>query len=85
MTFQECPDPPPPPTADPASSNAAGWALLGVAVVVLVVDWLLKRSGRPDMSEWSKKKLRRVRWLWRIIGVSIFGSLLWHMLFGGPF
>jgi len=78
----QCPDVPP--VDDPAASNVAGWIWVALAVGVLAIDWYLLHTHRPDLSQWIKKHIKH-RWVWRILGGAIFGSLLWHLLFGGPF
>lgn len=71
--------PPPPPT--PPNQNAAGWVLLGIVIGVLLADWILHKTGHKTVSQWTNKILGKHAW-W-IKGL-ILGSLLWHLIFGGP-
>ena len=77
-----CPSQPPP---TPASSNLAGWLLLGLLVGVLAIDYfVLYKRGKPTISQWLKRKTgKHARWL-KPLGVGLLGLLLFHLFWGGP-
>lgn len=78
----QCPDPPV--TPDPSQSNAGGWALLIVLpLVVLVIDYVLWKTGRPTMSQWSKKNVRKHP-IKLGFALGLITLLMLHIAAGGP-
>jgi len=75
----ECQETPP----SPAASNAGGWMLLALGAAVLVFELWAYRTGRPTISQWIRRRVGRWKW-WGLFGGVLLGSLLWHLLFGGP-
>jgi hypothetical protein len=67
----------------PAQSNAGGWVFLGVLLAVIVYEIVAVKTGRPTISQWTKRTFGRRRW-WRAFGMGVIGLTLWHLFFGGP-
>jgi drug/metabolite transporter (DMT)-like permease len=81
ITIYQCPDPPASASvANPAASNVGGWALLAIAVAVVVLELWLRKTRRPTVSQWMRKR----RKTWRALAGGLVGLLLYHLLFGGP-
>lgn len=72
-----------PPPPEPRDSNAGGWVLAAVLVVVLIYEAWAAKTKRPTISQWTKRTFRRHRW-WRPFAMTLLGLTLWHLFFGGP-
>lgn len=72
-----------PPPVTPTHSNAGGWVFAAVLVVVIVYEIWAVRSGRPTISQWTKRTFGRHRW-WRPVGLGVIAVTLYHLFFGGP-
>lgn len=68
---------------NPNTSNAGGWWLLGIAVLILTVEIVLIHQKKPTISQWIKRKTKN-KPLWKVFGISSVGLILWHLFFGGP-
>jgi succinate dehydrogenase hydrophobic anchor subunit len=67
----------------PEPSNAGGWALLALVLGILIFELWAIATGRPTISQWTKRITRSRPW-WKAFGVVSIGLLLWHLFFGGP-
>lgn len=74
---------PPQPVIDRNASNAGGWMLLGIVLILAVCELWLIRTGRPTISQWVQRKTTGRAW-WKWFGIVSIGLLLWHLFEGGP-
>lgn len=71
------------PAPPPTHSNLAGWVFAAVLLAVLVYEVWAVKTGRPTISQWTKRTFGKHRW-WRPVGLAIIGVTLYHLFFGGP-